>query len=129
MISPDAAGAGPQVRCFRLAGMTPAGSKKWTPISEAEYDCTADEKFLHPPAAGELVVSHDEANGKRHRKQPDDAIRAKVTTPERPNYEVKEDFYPARQYPERPSEGKRASPPRPTMLLTLLPTMSLTLRQ
>ena len=79
MISPDAAGAGPQVRCFRLAGMTPAGSKKWTPISEAEYGCTADEKFLHPPAAGELVVSHDEANGKRHRKQPDDAIRAKVT--------------------------------------------------
>ena len=52
-----------------------------------------------PPAAGELVVSHDGVNGKRHGKQPDDAIRAKVTTPERPNYEVKEDFYPARQYP------------------------------
>ena len=74
------------------------------------YGNTADEKFVHPPATGEL----DEGNGERHGKQPDDAIRVKVTVPGGHDYahEAKEDFYTARQLqcsPERPDEGTRAS--------------------
>ena len=83
-----------------------------TKLKEAEhaYGNTADEKFVHPRATGEL----DEGNGKRHGKQPDDAILVKVAAPVRPDYahETKEDFYPARQLqclPGRPDEGKRAS--------------------
>ena len=66
-------------------------------------------------SASKLCYLHlDEGNGERHGKQPDDAIRVKVTTPVKPDYahETNEDFYPARQLqcsPERPDEGKRAS--------------------
>ena len=43
----------------------------WTPISEGEHDNTDGEKLVHPHATGELVVSHDEGNGKQW-----EAIRA-----------------------------------------------------
>ena len=110
MMSPDAAGVGPQLRCFRLAGLTQKGTKKWARDKEAGRDNTTDEKFVHPCATGEL----DEGNEERHGERPDDAIRIKVTAPGRLDYahEAKEDFYPARQLqcsPERPDEGKRAS--------------------
>jgi hypothetical protein len=119
MMSPDAAGVGPQLRCFRLAGLTQEGTKMWTRDKEAEHATGVAKKFVHPPATGELDVG----NGKRHGKQPDDAIRVEVTAPERPNYthEAKEDFYPARQLqcsPERPDGGKRVSPS--TTVLTVL---------
>ena len=100
---------------FKFAGWRdrPGGSKIWERIAVDEhglYGNTADEKFVHPPATGEL----DEGNGERHGKQPDDAIRVKVTAPGGHDYahEAKEDFYAARQLqcsPERPDEGTRAS--------------------
>ena len=60
-MSLDAAGVGPQVRCFRLAGLTQKGKKKWTRDKEAEHGNNADEKFVHPLATGEL--DDDEGNG------------------------------------------------------------------
>ena len=115
MMSPDA-GVGPQVRCFRLAGLTQECTKMWTRDKEAEHATGVAKKFVH------LVYQAphpqlDVGKGKRHGKQPDDAIRVDVTAPERPNYthevRAKEDFYPARQLqcsPERPDGGKRVSP-------------------
>ena len=110
MMSPDAAGVDLQVRCFTLAGLTHEGTKMWTRDKEAEHATGVTKKSVHPPSTGEL----DFGNGKRHGKQPDDAIRVEVTAPGRTSYahEAKEDFYPARQLqcsPERPDEGKRAS--------------------
>ena len=107
MVSPDAAGVGPQLRCFKSTGLTRKGTKKWARDKEAEHDNTADEKIVHPCAT-------DEGNEEWHGKQPDNAIRIKLSAPGRPDYahEAKEDFYPVRQLqcsPERPDEGKRAS--------------------
>ena len=61
-MSPDAAGVGLQVRCFRLAGLTQKGTKKWTLDKEAEHATGVTKKFVHPPATGELDVG----NGKLH---------------------------------------------------------------
>ena len=82
---------------------------------------TADEKFVHPCATGEL----DEGNEERHGKQPDDAIRVKVTAPGRPDYahEAKEDFYPDRRPAiAMPSGPMKVSAPRDrrTTVLTLM---------
>ena len=111
MMSPDAAGVGPQLRCFRLAGLTQKGTKKWARDKEGEHGNTADEKFVHPCATGESTRAMGSG---MESSRTDDAIRVKVTAPGRPDYahEAKEDFYPARQLqcsPERPDEGKRAS--------------------
>ena len=109
MVSPDAAGVWPQLRCFRLAGLTQERTKMWTRDKEVERATGVTEKFVHPPATGELDVG----NGKRHGKQPDGAIRveeAAWAAAARRN-SAKEDFYPARQLqsPERPDGGKRTS--------------------
>jgi len=64
----------------------------------------------------------------RHGKEPSDAHRAGVTTPQRPTNDTKAEFYPARLCsPGRPDGGKRASPNDATNLaaddvLNLAPT-------
>ena len=68
MMSSDAAVVGPQVRCFRLAGLTQTRDKEvCSRDKEADHGNIADEKFVHPLAlaTGEL----DEGSGKRHGKQ------------------------------------------------------------
>ena len=50
MMSPDAAGVGPQVRCFRLAGLTQEGTNIWTRYKEAEHATGVVKKFVQPPA-------------------------------------------------------------------------------
>ena len=60
MMSPNAAGVGPQVRCFRLAGLTQKGTKKWTRDKEAD--------MATPPMRNSciLVQPAREAAGRRN---------------------------------------------------------------
>ena len=79
MMSPDAAGVDPQVRCFRVAGLTQKGTTTWTRDKEAEHAVGATKKSVHHPTANDLDVG----NGKRHGKQPENAIWVEVTAPGR----------------------------------------------
>ena len=65
MMSPDAAGVGPQVRCFKLAGLTQEGTKMWTRDKEAEHATGVAKKFVHPPRRCQWEAAW-EATGRRN---------------------------------------------------------------
>ena len=96
-----------------LVGHKPSGARIWKLVRH--YRCVA---VVRMHTCKNMIVSvrpvgnvATDDTSCRHGKDPSDAHRAGVTTPQRPTNDIKADFYPARQCSlERPDGGKRASP-------------------